>query len=67
MLVLSTPMDEEELSTKEFLVVLMVVIVWGAIMGAGPPLGFGYVTAWAPLVCVLVLAIWRKRRNKKRE
>jgi hypothetical protein len=60
-------MDEEEVSTKVFLVGLVTVVVCGAISGAGSALGFGYVTAWVWLVGILGFSFWAKRQHKKPE
>lgn len=58
------PIDEDEVSTKEVLVGLVIVVVCGSIYGAGLALDLGYVTAWVWLIGILTFSLWKKRQHK---
>lgn len=62
-----TAMDEDEVSTKEFLVGLAVVLVCGGLSGAGMALDWGYVTAFVWPIGIIGLAYWHRRQRKKAE
>jgi len=58
-------MDEDEVSTKELLVDLAIVLVCGGLTGAGMAPDWGYATALVWPVGIIGLAYWRRRQRKK--